>query len=284
MTVEILGGIVDLHTHVFPRRMFEAVWEYFETRDWPVHREYVEDMAATLTAHGVTRAVGLSYPHKPGVARSLNRFMMEVGERVPLFRPFASVHPEDDDLRETIDEALASPHIHGFKFQPLVQRFDVNDPRLDALYEPCRERRIPITMHIGSGPVANEFVGVPHFTKLMRRFPDLRICVPHMGAPEFADFLALLDDCPNMFLDTTMVNTRTTLFENTWRGDGERLARNADRVCFGSDWPNVPYSYQEAIDSVRRYPFAEEHLPLVYRENALRFLDPAAPARLWSSS
>lgn len=272
----VSNGIIDLHLHLFPRRMFEAVWEYFETRDWPVNREHVEDIERTLRAHGVSAAVGLSYPHKPGVARSLNRFMMDVGERFPVFRPFASVHVDDDDLRETIDEALASPFIFGFKFQPLVQCFDVNDARLEYLYERCRERRFPITMHIGSGPTANAFVGPAHFVRLMRRFPDLRICVPHMGAPECDTFLAMLDDYPEMYLDMTMINTNTTLFENTWRGDAERLARHAHRVCFGSDWPNVPYAYREAIDSVARFPIPPEKIAAVFRDNALRFLDPTS--------
>ncbi|MCZ7583914.1 MAG: amidohydrolase [Deltaproteobacteria bacterium] len=64
----------------------------------------------------------------------------------------------------------------------------------------------------------------------------------------------MLDDYPEMYLDTTMINTVTDLFPNTWTGDAEKLARHADRVMFGSDWPNVPYAYADALASVPRFP------------------------------
>jgi hypothetical protein len=75
--------IIDLHAHLFPEPIFRAIWDYFESRDWPVHRQGAEDIAATLQAHGVVHATGLSYPHKPGVARELNRFNAEVGAPIP---------------------------------------------------------------------------------------------------------------------------------------------------------------------------------------------------------
>lgn len=266
------SGIIDLHVHLFPERMFAAIWDYFESRGWAVQREPVEQIARTLRAHGVSLAVGLSYPHKPGVAGPLNRFMESVGRTDELFWPFASVHPDDDDFEAIVDHALESDHLHGFKFQPLVQRFDVNHPRLDYLYRACLEADLPITMHIGSGPVANEFVGPAHLTRLLRRFPGLRICVPHMGAPEYDDFLELLDDHPNLFLDTTMIQTTCDLFDTRFRGDPDRLARHADRICFGSDWPNVPYPYQEALDSVSRFRLPDEARASVLAANARRFL------------
>jgi len=252
--------------------MFEALWHYFESRDWPVHHEQVDQIAATLAEHGVYGACGLSYPHKPGVASALNDFMEAVGRRMPMFRPFGSVHIDDENLAAEVDRVIESPHLHGFKFQPLVQKFDVNDGRLDNLYQRCVEADTPLIMHLGTAPIANPFVGFNHFSKLMKRFPDLRVCVAHMGAFEVDSFLSALDDYPRMYLDTTMINVHTDLFDTTYRGDEERLRRHANRICFGSDWPNVPYPYQEALDSVSRFPFEPEQLPGVLGGNALAFL------------
>lgn len=263
---------VDLHVHLFPPRMFEAVWEYFETRGWAVHREQVAAVDRTLERHGVEVATGLSYPHRAGVAEDLNRFMAEVGERYPRFRPFGSVHVEDPDLGVQVDRLIASRRLHGLKFQPLVQRFDVNDPRLDPVWARCVEARFPLLMHVGTAPVENPFVGFDHFRRLLSRFPELPVCVAHMGAFEFDRFLGLLDDHPSMFLDTTMINVRTTLFDTSFQGDPALLLRHADRICFGSDWPNVPYEYQEALDSLERFGFDAAALEGVRGENARRFL------------
>lgn len=265
--------IIDLHVHLFPERMFYAVWNFFESHGWGVHHENVKKIEQTLTSFGITLAVGLSYPHKKGIAESLNLFMEEVGRESTLFRPFASVHPGDENFEKYVDHAIESEHLFGFKFQPLVQQFDVNTPRLDYLYERCEQKQVPIVMHIGSGPYANEYVGPKHFSKLIRRFEKLRICVPHMGAPEFDDFLYMLDDYPNMFLDTTMIETPTDLFDTSFRGNREKLFSHTDRICFGSDWPNVPYSYKEALDSVDGFGFQNTDRRRIMSENGLRFLN-----------
>ena len=264
--------IVDLHVHLFPHRMFEAIWSYFERFNWPVQHQQADRIARTLSEHGVRMAVALSYPHKQGVASSLNQFMERAALDHPFLRPFACVHVDDDDLRQSVDRAIDSPRLHGFKFQPLVQAFDVNDPRLDYLYHRCLEADFPIMMHIGSGPMATPHVGFHHFKRLMRRFPELRICVPHMGSTEYDDFLRMMDNHPRMYLDTAMINTQTDVFDNTWRGDPRRLQKHAGRICFGSDWPNVPYPYDEALKSVEQFPFSPEARNAVYGLNALRFL------------
>jgi predicted TIM-barrel fold metal-dependent hydrolase len=264
--------VIDLHVHVFPERMFEAVWRQFELQGWGYHREYAEQIGQTLEAHGVAHAVAMSYPHKVGVGKTLNRFMEKLGQSVRMFLPFASAYPDDDDFREIVDQAVASPHLYGFKFQPLVQLFDVNDPRLDYLYGACLERDFPITMHIGSGPIANEFVGFAHFEKLMRRFERLRICVPHMGWTEFDEFLLMLDDHPNMFLDTAGINITDHRLDSIYTANHEHLMRHVDRVCFGSDWPFVHYDYQTALDSVKRFAFPREAYHKIVHDNALRFL------------
>lgn len=265
-------GFIDMHVHIFPDRMFDAVWRRFESFGWGFHREYLGRIEQTLSAHGVTRAVGLSYAHKTGIAETLNRFMESVGESRTMFIPFASVYPDDDDFRNCVDHAFTSPHLFGFKFQTLVQEFDVNYPKLDYLYERSLESDFPIVMHIGSGPFANEFVGVSHFRKLMRRFPELRICVPHMGWTEFDEFLDMMDDHPNMFLDTAVINIIHQDTDINYTGSLERLRDFTDRICFGSDWPLVDWEYQTALDSVKRFGFNDEAYSRVMRHNALRFL------------
>lgn len=252
--------------------MFEAVWDYFETRSWSVHHEHVDQVAGTLKANGIELACALAYPHQRRVAHSLNGFMESVGQRYPLFHPFGCVHVDDEEIDADVDHVISSPHIHGFKFQPLVQKFSVNDPRLEHLYLRCVETDTPLIMHMGTAPISNAFVGFTHFVKLMQRHPLLRVCVSHMGAFEYDEFLHALDDFPNMYLDTTMINVRTGLFDTTWRGNEELLLKHRNRICFGSDWPNVPYPYEEALASVARFPLPPEARTLVLRENARRFL------------
>ena len=74
-----------------------------------------------------------------------------------------------------------------------------------------------------------------------------------MGAPEYAEFLALVEAHENTRLDTTMVFT--TFFDAEAPYPDEllpRLADLGDRVLFGSDFPTIPYPYLEQLDGLVR--------------------------------
>ena len=42
-------GIIDLHVHVFPARMFRAAWGKYKSRGWGFHKEYADQIKKTLT-------------------------------------------------------------------------------------------------------------------------------------------------------------------------------------------------------------------------------------------
>ena len=77
-----------------------------------------------------------------------------------------------------------------------------------------------------------------------------------MGAPEYAEFLALVEAHENTRLDTTMVFTTFFDAEAPYPDDLlPRLADLGDRVLFGSDFPTIPYPYLEQLDGPRpRWP------------------------------
>ncbi len=85
--------------------------------------------------------------------------------------------------------------------------FRLDDPLLDEAFGLIEDAGTPIVIHVGSGPVGNEFTGPEHLERLLRRHPRLTAVVAHMGAPEYDEFLALAEAHENTRLDTTMVFT-----------------------------------------------------------------------------
>ena len=74
-----------------------------------------------------------------------------------------------------------------------------------------------------------------------------------MGAPEYAEFLALVEAHENTRLDTTMVFTEFFDAEAPYPDDLlPRLADLGDRVLLGSDFPTIPYPYREQLDGLTR--------------------------------
>jgi predicted TIM-barrel fold metal-dependent hydrolase len=241
--------LIDAHTHLMPERLFKAVRAYFRAHLWhPFYDAPIEELVETLLACGVGRFVFMPYAHRADMSRSLNYWVANVQATfAPHAIGFGTFHPDDDDLLpELVDEAFVQLGLKGAKLHPQVGRFGLDDPRLDPLYEGAVEHGALLLIHAGRRPEANEHVGSRSFSRLMRRFPRLKVIVAHAGADEFDAFFDLCGLYEGVFLDTAMV------FNNYLGGPPpiQRVLEFQDRVIFGSDFPNIPYRLESAIKSI----------------------------------
>jgi len=82
--------LVDAHVHLHPGRLAEAIRRWFDTHAWNIqYRSGVDEAVRTLVGGGVDRMVALPYVHKPGLARALNDFTLDVSRRHPRSCPAA---------------------------------------------------------------------------------------------------------------------------------------------------------------------------------------------------
>jgi predicted TIM-barrel fold metal-dependent hydrolase len=267
---------VDAHTHLHPPRLFAAIRRWFdEHTDWDLRGPSEPDeIVAALRAAGVERFAFFSYAHRSGMARELNRWIRDVGARFPDGIPLGTVHAEDDDPGAVVDEACGAWGLAGVKLHTQVQRFHPDDPRMRPVYARLVELGKVLVIHVGTGPHTNEFTGLARFVRVLERFPELRASICHMGAFETRAALQLLDRYPHLHLDTTMAMAPASLpftgIDPAVVRDAD-LVRHADRILFGSDFPNLPYPYEE-----ERAGLWARNLPLdvyrrIFRDNALRF-------------
>jgi hypothetical protein len=262
--------IIDFHVHLFPDRLFDAIWRTFrEEYGWQVRYPlYTPQIIEFLRARGVEKIVFSNYAHKPGVAEGLNRWNLELLEREPDVYCFAAAHP-DDPASEAL-KVLEHPRVIGFKLQLLVQRFYPDDERLFSLYERVVEAGKRILMHVGTGPVGNEFVGAKHFRKLMKRYPHLKVNVPHMGEFEVEEFCEVLDEYPGVYLDTAFAFFPHEM--NTCAIHADTLVKYQDRIVYGSDFPNLIFDWEEEIRALVDMGLGEGVLRKVFWGNGLKLL------------
>lgn len=264
--------IIDFHVHLFPDRLFESIWEAF-SRDYKwdvVHQLYYRECIEYLAARGVEPIVYSNYAHKKGVARQLNEWNLSVLEEFPGLYCFGALHPDDEDSLAMAEEFLSHPRVCGFKLQLLVQRFYPHDPRLFPLYELAIDRGKRFLLHVGTGPVSNEFVGIAHFRKLMERYPQLQVNVAHMGAMEYREFMDMLNEYPNLYLDTAY-----TFFPNmpgSFDLGKEYLEKYMRRIVYGSDFPNIILPREAEIDTLLGRGLSQEFYDLAFRQNGLELL------------
>ena len=147
----------------------------------------------------------LPYAHKPGVAAYLNDWAREFAAGVPEALWSATFYPEPEAA--TYVPELVAAGVEVFKVHVQVGEFDLDDPLLDPAWGALADAGMPVVIHAGSGPVGNEFTGPGSLRRVLRRHPRLTAVVAHMGAPEYAEFLALAERYERTHLDTTMVFT-----------------------------------------------------------------------------
>jgi len=256
---------IDVHTHLFPARLQAAVrraltrmygWS-FDLPDEP------GAFAEFVRARGTERFCVLPYAHKPGMARELNAWMAETTRRLPGAIGFACVHPDDSDSTDVLEDAFADGLI-GVKLHHQVQEVSPDDPRLFPVYELMLEHDRPLIVHAGKGPTDNGLVGASPFRRMMKRFPHLRICVAHLGFPEREEFVAMLDEFPRLYLDTSGLGNMSLT--------GIGLEDRIERILWGSDAPNIAFDYERAITRVLDLGLEPDDQRAIFRDNALRFL------------
>ena len=264
--------VVDFHTHLFPDRLSDAIRRQFVVDyGWSVlHDLYWRETVEYLREHGVGPIIYSNYAHKKGVARSLNDWNVHILEKLDEVYCFAACHPEDGDLLAMAADLLSHPRIIGFKLQLLVQRFYPDDERLFPLYELVMEKKKRLLLHVGTGPVGNEFVGIAPFRRLLARYPDLPANIAHMGGLEYAQFGALLDDHPALYLDTafSFLAGAGLMFDL----GNDFLENHKERILYGSDFPNVILPREEEINALLNRNLSQDFYNAVFRDNGLALI------------
>ncbi len=275
-------GIVDAHVHFLPERMLAKVWAYFDDAQahygmaWPVHyRTPQDERVATLAALGVRTFAPLVYPHKPGMGAWLTGWVTDFAAATPGAVATATLFPEPDvvDYLGAAVEAGA----RAVKVHVQVGSFDPRDPLLRPAWGLLADAGVPAIVHCGHGPIPGTYTGLDVFAEVLDEHPRLPVVLAHAGMPDFVAACALVHRFSRVHLDTAMVGTAfSETFAPLPPDWPARLVDIADRVVFGSDFPNIPYAYAEQVAAVAGWAAADDRLGVPFLRSVLH----DAPARL----
>jgi hypothetical protein len=269
-----LPGIIDVHTHFMTQKVLDKVWAYFDSagplvgRPWPITYRHDEDeRVERLRSFGVLAFTSMLYPHKPGMATWLNAWAADFAARTPECLHTATFFPEEGAggyVADAIDEGA-----RVFKAHVQVGDYDPTDPLLDPVWGTLEDAGTPTVIHCGSGPAPGRFTGPEPIRTVLQRFPRLPLIIAHMGMPEYGAFLDIALAHERVWLDTTMAFTAFTEEMMPMPADVlARLPEARDRVLFGSDFPNIPHPYLEAVTAVEDLGFGDDWTRAVLHHNA----------------
>jgi predicted TIM-barrel fold metal-dependent hydrolase len=148
-----------------------------------------------------------------------------------------------------------------------------------VIYETCSTEQKPLLMHVGREPKSPAYACDPYLLcradkleRVIKNFPGLKVCVPHLGINEESAYQKLIFNYDNLWLDTAMAltdylpgNQPMALVETRW-----------DRIMYGSDFPNIPFAWDRELVSIQRTALPMDALSLILSENAAKFYNIAA--------
>ncbi|MGC8604072.1 MAG: amidohydrolase family protein [Desulfomonilaceae bacterium] len=269
--------VIDAHVHLFPDPIFQAIWRWFDEFAWPIRYKLTSNQIIEfLTSRGIARVLGLHYAHKPGMAHQLNTYMAELCRNHPQLIGTATVFPGEENAVDILKEAFELG-LAGVKLHAHVQYFAVDDAVMREIYESCADYNKPLIMHVGREPKNPKFpykrdpyetCKADKLERILIDYPGLKICVPHLGADEFDQYRRLLECYDNLWLDTAMV-----LVDYVPNFGSPKLSDlRADRVMFGTDFPNIPYAWDTEIRQLETRQLPEDFLTGILKRNASEFL------------
>src|SRR5664279_3547513 len=138
-----------------PKPVMDAVWRYFDEAaehygtPWPVHYRGTSDeqRVSYLTWLGVRRFTALVYPHKPGMAESLNEWARGFAARVTQCASSATFYPEPSAAAYVRTALEAGTEV--FKAHVQVGDYDPRDSQLEQVWGQLADAAVPVVVHCG---------------------------------------------------------------------------------------------------------------------------------------
>lgn len=266
---------IDSHVHIFPERVFQAIWRWFDRNHWSVKYQYTaEQVDAFLAERGVDAYIGLHYSHTEGMASQLNDFALKFSEDHPRCLPCATILPGEPGAEAILQGALEAGAV-AIKIHSHVQKVAPNDPNMDLVYELATAYQAVLIIHCGNEPAHDaygcniqELCRFENFRQAIERYPDCKIVVPHLGMSDAEKYFDLLADFENLYLDTAMAIGEYFPVEPML----EHIAAHSDRVLFGTDFPNLPYAWDKELNILKDLDVTESQRAALLGGNAVKIL------------
>ena len=223
--------IIDIHSHVYPEHI--AMKAADNVRGFYQIPGGMNGTAEMLFERGreagVSQYVVLPVAVKPDRVRSINDFILSQLKKHDCLVGFGTIHADMNYMEAEVERVLAAG-LKGIKLHPDCQRFDIDDPRLFALYD-MAEGRFPVVLHMGDKRYDHSHPA--RLRRILKEFPRLQTLAAHFGGYSMYETA-----CENL-RDTSCIMDISSSLAFMAPGEAERYINlyGAERMAFGTDYP-----------------------------------------------
>lgn len=260
-------GILDFHAHIYPETICEKA-VHSVSAFYGIDVERAGTSASLLTAGkaaGVDHFVVQSVAVTPKQVQSINTFIAGECAAHPEFYGFGTLHADMENPREEI-ERIEQLGLRGVKIHPDTQQFNMDDPKMLAIYE-MLEGRLPVLMHCGD--YRYDYSHPRRLAAVLDQFPKLTVIGAHFGGWSLFDLALEYLQERHCYLDIS-----SSMMFLGLRRTAELIRRyGADRILFGTDFPM--WNPKEELEQVYRLGLTNEELEKILCTNGMRILEAA---------
>ena len=212
---------------------------------------------AELDGHGVARAALMA--SLPGDEESVATAVARHPARLV---GFFMLNPSAADAAERISRALGELKLRAVCLFPAMHHYRLDDERVVATFEAASARGAAVFVHCGVLSVGvRKRLGLPSpfdfrlgnplaLSAVANRYPRVPVIIPHFGAGFFSEALMALDQCENIYLDTSSTNSWVRYHPGlTLEGVFRQALEVAgpERLLFGTDSSFFPRGWQRQV-------------------------------------
>jgi len=241
--------IIDAHSHFINCNVMRDKTKdpkYLETFQNPSVEEGKKMWLDAMDKNGVEKAVFMALG-------ACNEDFLEFIECSDKFVGTTSVNPVEKDALKKLEKDIKRG-CKALKLYATTGSFDVGDEEAFKVYEYCERKGIPIIIHFGVtiGKTSDLDLGNPlRLSKVISRFPKLKVIIAHFGAGFFKEALMLMYKNENVYFDTSGTNNWLEYSPFGWTlKDLFRISLSAlgsERILFGTDSHRMSEGYRENI-------------------------------------
>jgi len=234
-----------------------------------VRKATPERLLRDMKLNSISKAVVMQInPANKNVAEAMNKIVENNRELIT----FGSIHPKDTNIQDKIDRYL-SLDIYGWKINPHVCGFKIDDRSVISLLKKLSTTNMPIVSCSGSG-VPDDFLSkrgidnqqgqrIKSFYPILKEIPNTTFIFAHGGMYEVDELIELMGKYPNTYADISLQPPQNI------RKFIEKLG--SERLLFGTDYPFLNQAF--SIVSLLRGTSNEEERKNIFSLNARRILD-----------
>lgn len=258
--------IIDFHAHIYPNKIAEkaskAIGDFYNAP--MAYHGSPEQLLESGSKIGVDIYIVHSAASKPMQVESINNFIIESVAEHPEFVGFGTMHADYDNFADEL-KRIKEAGLKGIKLHPDFQKFQIDSPKMDAIYDVLTDLEMPVLVH--AGDCRYDFSGPKRILNVHKKHPGLKIIAAHFGGytewDKSMEYLVGQD----VYFDTS-----STLWKLPVEKANEMIKKHGyKKFLFGSDYPM--WDHEDEFERFNQLDLTAEERDAILYKNAQKLLE-----------